>query len=161
MCLGLWSSEIMLCPLLMVTVSHLVSWHLLPNSPSLLAQKGVLHWASWKNGQAWSGVMANEQLIEGHFLSLLVWTIFLVVFLKDPSGYDISNDHFFSESLKKNGLNPSIGEKGLNWKHCLIIVVNTVCSLVIWASKGVLETRQLAGRFLNEWGNFPVHLWRI
>lgn len=68
---------------------------------------------------------------------------------------------FFSESLKKNGLNPSIGEKGLNWKHCLIIVVNTVCSLVIWASKGVLETRQLAGRFLNEWGNFPVHLWRI
>lgn len=59
--------------------------------------------------------MANEQFIEGHFLSLLIWAIFLIVFLKDPSGYDISNEHlFFSESLKKNGLNQSIGEKGWN-----------------------------------------------
>lgn len=47
------------------------------------------------------------------------------------------------------------------WTESLIIVVNTVCSLVIWASEGVLEAWQLAGIFLNEWGNFPVHLWRI
>lgn len=39
--------------------------------------------------------MANEQLIEGHFLSLLICAIFLVVFLNDPSSYDISNDHVF------------------------------------------------------------------
>lgn len=31
----------MLCPLLMVTVRNLASWHLLPSSPALLAQKGV------------------------------------------------------------------------------------------------------------------------
>ena len=49
----------MLCPLLMVTVKYLVSWHLLPSSPSLLAQKGVLHWTPWKNDWAWSEVMAN------------------------------------------------------------------------------------------------------
>lgn len=40
-------------------------------------------------------------------------------------------------------------------------MVSAVCLLVIWASEGVLETWQLAGIFLNEWGKFPVHLWRI
>ena len=83
----------------MVTVSNLVGWHLLPDSPPSLAQKGVLHWAPWKNDQAWTGVMANEQLIEAHFIPYLVWAVFLVVTLKNPSGYEISND-YFSESEK-------------------------------------------------------------
>ena len=47
--------------------------------------------------------MASEYLVEIHFLipySKVVLLLFSVAFLKNPSGQEISNDHF-PESLKK------------------------------------------------------------
>lgn len=154
MCLGLWSSEIMLCPLSMVTVSHLVSCHLLPSFSSLLAQKGVLHWASWKNGQAWRGVMASE-LIEGRFLSLTHLGSILSCLLEGSFQWWHFQWPFFFRVFEEEWIKSIDRGKGFEPKtlpnHC---GEHTVCSLVIWASKGVLETGQLADRFLNEWGIF-------